>query len=324
MIFNKPPFVFSFLVSLLLGSGHSALAQEYPSKPIKLIVIQAAGGTTDVIARAIGQKLGPGIGQAIVIENKPGAEGIIGAELTAKAEPDGYTVMLGSTGTHAANIALYKKLPYDPVADFTPVTLIGKSYYAVLVPPAASFNSIKELVGQAKAKPGLITYGTGGSSGRINIEIFKAASGADLRYIPYKDNNQALIDVIGGRLDLVFEALATATPQMKSGAAKTLAVTSPERLPQFPNVPTVAEAGYPGFEVSAWLGMYAPAGTPRPVQQKLNGEMLKVLKNQEVTDKFRTLGFEPLPTTPERLAAFTQSEIAGFKKIVRDVGIELR
>lgn len=319
-LFGKTPCVILALVAALAGSG-SALAQDYPNKPIRIIVGQAAGGASDVLARTLGSKLGDSLGQQVLVDNRAGANGIIAAEAVAKAAPDGYTLLMGSSPILAINPALYKKLPYDPIADFTPIALFGKAFYALLVPSSSPANSVKDLIALAKAKPGQLNYGAGSSGARANIEIFNSAAGIKLTHVAYKSNTQALTDLLGGRLDMLFETTVTSAPHIKAGKVKALAVTSAERLSQFPELPTVSESGVPGYEYTAWVSVHAPAGLAPGIQQRLSAEIMKVMSMPEVIERFRNLGFEPRFGNVEQVTTLLKSDIVSYKKAVKDAGI---
>ncbi len=309
------------LAVALAGTIEPALAQSYPSKPIRFIVTQGPGGASDIYARLIAQKLSESLGQQVLVDNRPGAEGIIGMEATAKAAPDGYTIVLTANSVLAMNPSLYKKLSYDPVRDFDPITMVGSVFYAILIHPSVPANSMKDFITLAKAKPNQLNYGSGGTVARIGTELFNLETGIRLTYVPYKSNPPALTDLLSGQLDLMLLPLGGAVPHVKTGKLKALAVTSPKRFLQLPDIPTMAEAGVPGFEFSAWVAIHAPAGVPKEILQKLNSEITKILGMPDVIERFRTMGFEPQPSTPEQLAAFTKSEIAKYAKVIKDAGI---
>ncbi|MCG3186384.1 MAG: hypothetical protein IOMNBAOH_00941 [Rhodocyclaceae bacterium] len=296
-------------------------AQTYPNKPIRFIVTQAAGGTSDVIARAFAQKLSEFLGQQVVVDNRPGANGIIGAEVVLKSPPDGYTLLFGSSPILAINPALYKKLPYDPVSDFSHIAMMGKAFYAVLAPLGSNVKSIGDFIQSAKTKPFQLNYGSGSSGARANIEMFLAAAGIKVTHVPYKSNTQALSDLLANRLDLLFEATVTAAPHIKSGKVKALAVTSTRRLPQFPDLPTVSESGVPGYEYTAWVSLAAPAGLPKDVQKRLSEETEKVIGSPEIVERFRGMGFEPEYLNGDQTLKLLRSDIDNYKKAVRDAGI---
>ena len=309
------------LVAAMGSATELAFAQNYPARPIRFIVSQAPGGPSDAYARLIGQQLSERLGQGVVVENRAGAEGAIGMEFAAKAPPDGYTIALTATSVIAINPNLYKKLPYDPIRDFEPISLIGSIYYAVMVHPAVPANNMKDFIALAKAKPDHFNYGSGGSLARIGTELISLGTGIRLTHVPYKSTSASLTDLLGGQLDLVILPLSDALPYFQTGKLKALAVTSPKRIAQFPNISTVAEAGFPGFEFSAWVSVHAPAGIPKDISRKLNSEISRILSTPDVIEKFRGMGFEPESSTPEQLAALTKADIAKYAKVVKDAGI---
>ena len=311
------------LLGLLVAMGavQSVCAQGYPARPIRFIVGQGPGGASDVVARAIAQKLVERLGQQIIVDNRAGANGIIAMEAAAKAAPDGYTIALGSSPMLAINPSLYKQLPYDPVRDFSPIALVGVAPYVLVARPSLPANSVKDLVALAKSKPGQLNYGAGSSGTRIGTEMFNSAAGVSLTYIPYKSAPPALIDLLAGQVDLVLEPVMSASAHIKAGRLKALAVSTAKRVPQFPDVPTLSESGISGYEFSSWLSIHAPAGVPKNIVEKLNTEIVKILKLPEIIDKLRSLGFEPQSSTPEELAAFTSAEIAKYAKVVKAAGI---
>jgi tripartite-type tricarboxylate transporter receptor subunit TctC len=310
----------TLLCLALLAGTFSAWAQNYPVKPIRMFVAAGAGGTSDVIARAIAQKLSENLGQQVVVDNRPGANGVIGADAAAKAVPDGYSIILGSVSTHGSNPSFYTRLPYDPVRDFAPISMVGQAPYVIVVQPSFPANSVKEFIAQVQAKPGQINYGAGTNAARVGTEMFTSMTGIRLTHVPYKSTAQALTDLMAGQVQVIFEPLVTALPHIKAGKLKVLGITSAMRLPMVPDIPTVVEAGVAGYEYSGWLAMYAPAGVPRDVVQKLNTEIAKILPG--IAERLRSLGFEPQATSPEQLSAYTKSEIAKYAKFVKEAGIQ--
>ncbi len=311
------------LVGLLgaLGTSATAQAQDYPNKPIRLVLAQGPGGSSDVVARLLSQRLAEALGQPVLVDHRPGANGLIAVDTVVKAPPDGYTLFLGATPYLAINPALYKKLPYDPVTDFSHVALLGSTYYAVLVPTTSPANSVKEFIALAKSKPGALNYGAGGTGAHANIGIFMAGADIDIKHIPYKSNTQALMDLIGGRVDLIFESTPTAIPQVRSGKVKAIGITSPERIARYAELPTVAESGVPGYEFYAFISIHAPAGVPAPILNKLSAEILKIMARPDVAEQFRTLGIEPKSGGPEELVKLVQRDIAYYKKAFVQAGI---
>lgn len=300
-----------------------ALAQDgYPSQTLEFVVPFAAGSATDTLARVLGEKMSVGLGQAIVVDNRPGASGFLAAQNVARAEPDGHTVLVTSNTTHAANQSLFKKLPYDPVADFAPVTKLGTITLALVVNPSVPASTAGELIDYAKANPGELTFGSGSSSSRIAGEMLKTLAGVDMTHVPYKSNPQAVTDLLGGQISLVFADISTTLPQAEAGKVKALAVSSARRSPLAPDLPTMAEAGVPGYELTAWFAAFVPAGTPEPVVDELNAAFKAALADPKVTQSLLSAGIEPASSTPEELAAFVAAETEKWARIVEAAGIE--
>ena len=302
-----------------------AAAQAYPTKPIRLVVPFPPGGSLDVVARAIGQKLTEAWGQPVVIDNRPGAGGNIGADLVAKSAPDGYTILEGALSTHAVNVSLYGKMPYDPIKDFAPITLVATTPNVLVLNPTLPVNSVPELVAYAKAHPGTLSFGSGsnGSAGHLAGELFKTEARVDIVHIPYKGGAPALQALLAGDTQLMFDNLANSTPQLKAGRLKALAVTTARRSALAPELPTLAETGLPGFDIYTWWGFMAPAGTPKEIIAKWNAEVTRILATPEMKVFFAQQGAEPAPTTPEQFAALIRSEIPKYAKIVKDSGAKV-
>jgi len=300
-------------------------AQAYPTKPIRLVVPFPPGGSLDVVARAIGQKLTEAWGQPVVIDNRPGAGGNIGADLVAKSAPDGYTILEGALSTHAVNVSLYSKMPYDPVRDFAPITLVAITPNVLVLNPSFPANSVPELIAYAKAHPGGLSFGSGsnGSAGHLAGELFKTETGVDMVHIPYKGGAPALQALLAGDTQLMFDNLANSTPQLKAGKLKALAVTTAKRSALAPELPTLAETGLPGFDIYTWWGFMAPAGTPKEIIAKWNAEVTRILATPEMKAFFAQQGAEPAPTTPEQFAALIRSEIPKYAKIVKASGAKV-
>ena len=308
--------------ALLAAASALVGAQGFPVKPIRLIVPLGAGGASDVVARVVAEKLGERLGQAVVVENRPGAEGVIGMDAAAKATPDGYTLVLGSSTTLAANFSLRSKLPFHPVTDFVPVATAFKNAFNMLViNPAVPAQNLKEFIALAKEKPGAMFYGTGTSGSKICVEMFKAMAGVNLTMVNYKSSPPALNDLMGGQVQLVCEPVGTSIASVNAGKLRALGTTSPTRLAGAPNVPTVAEAGLPGFEYSAWVGVFAPAGTPRAIVDRLSVEIAAVLRQPETAAKIESVGFDTMVGGPEVLAELLKNEITRAAKVVKDAGI---
>ena len=306
----------------LLAHGATAHAQGYPNKPLRLIVPFPPGGVTDINSRVVAQKLSSELGQPVVVENRAGASGVIGAEAGAKAAPDGYTLTMGNISTLAINAVTFAKLPYDPVTSFAPVSMVAIQPLIISVHPSVPANTLQELVALAKAQPGRLAYGTAGSSVYLAVEFFNTVAGIRMNHIPYKGSSPAVADLVGGQLQVLFDPFSSIYPQVRSGKARGLAVTTLKRSAAAPNLPTVAELGYPGFDVSSWQGIVLPAGTPREIVERLNRELVKVLGAQDVKDQFAQHSAEPSPSTPEEFGAYVKQEIARWQKVARDAGVK--
>jgi tripartite-type tricarboxylate transporter receptor subunit TctC len=299
-----------------------AHAQTFPSKPIRMVVPFTPGGTTDILARTVGQKMTEHWGQPVVIDNRPGAGGNIGSELVAKAPPDGYTLLMGTISTHAINASLYKKLPFDPTRDFAPVSRVGTLPNILIVHPSVPVKSVRELIELAKSKPGELNFASSGVGTSLHLsgELFNSMAGVKLVHIPYKGSSPALADLLGGQVKIMFDNLPSALPHVKAGKLKPLAVTSTKRAAVLPEVPTVIESGLPGFEVTSWFAVFAPAKTPKDIVTKLNGEIVKILNSGDVKEKLTQIGVDAAPTTPEELAAFAKAETEKWGKVVKATG----
>jgi tripartite-type tricarboxylate transporter receptor subunit TctC len=292
----------------------------WPTKPVKIVVPFAAGGTSDILARTLGDHLQAVLKQPMIVDNKAGAGGVIGADSVAKAPADGYTLLLGTIATHAINPALMPKMPYDAAKDFIPVFLIGGISNVVLVGPDSLFKSIKDVIAQAKAKPGTLTFASAGqgTSQHLSGETFKLLAGVDMTHVPYKGSAPAIQDVMGGQVPLSFETVTVAKPHIDAGKVRALAVTSAKRSSALPNVPTLQEAGVAGFDVMSWQAFYVRAGTPPAVVQRLNAELEKIVARADVKAKMDGLGVEHTPNTPAQFAEFNRSELVKWQKVVKD------
>ena len=310
---------------LLLAPVLPALAAEgaWPDRPVKFVVPFPPGGVTDRIARALSVKLQESLGQPFVVENKPGAGATIGSDFVARAAPDGYTVLLGAHASHGINVSLMK-LPYDAVKSFEPISLLVTVPNMLLLKPTNPANSLQELIAQAKANPGKLTYTSAGigTSGHIAGALLASMAGIDLLHVPAKGPTQAVQDTLAGHVDILFDSTLLSMPLVKAGKLKALAVTSSERSTAVPNLPTMAEAGLPGYEVLLWFGLYAPAGTPRAIVQKLQTEVAKALSDPKVRDPLVHDGVEVIASTPQQLAQFQRSEIAKYAKLVKELGLK--
>jgi len=307
----------------LLQPGLAA-AQAWPAKPIRLIVPFPPGGSTDIVARIVAQKLGERLGQPIVIENRGGAGGTIGTALIAKSAPDGYNLSVASTSTHVVAPGVYPKLDYDPVKDFAPVGLMAISPYLLVVNTSVPAKSVQELVALARAQPGKLNYASAGigSTTHLAMEMLKAASGTYMLHIPYNGNGPAGTAVVGGQVEILFGSLPSLLPHAKSGRVRALAVGTPRRSPSLPEVPTVAESGYPGFDASLWLAIVAPAGTPQPIVDRLNRELNALVAAADTREAFDKAGTEPLTGTPADLAAMIRDGAPKYAKIIKAAGMK--
>ena len=312
------------LALAFLAVATSAPAQ-YPTKPIKLIVPFPPAGSTDLSARAVAGKLGERLGQPVIIENKPGAGGNIGTDVVAKAPPDGYTLLVGTVGTHAINPSLYSKMPYDHIKDFVPVILLSSTPNVLVVYPGLPVNSVADVIKLAKAKPGELNFASSGSGTSIHLsgELFKSMAGLQMTHIPYKGSGPMQIDLISGQVNMSFDNLSAAMAQIKGGKLKALAVTGKQRSPMLPDVPTVAESGLPGYEAISWNGVFAPAGTPKEIVDKLAREIDAILKTPETRKFFAEQGGEVGGGTPDQLAAFVRAETAKWSKVVKESGAKV-
>lgn len=306
------------VLGLTLSEAGVSFAQSFPSKPIRLIQPFAAGSGTDILARIICQKLTEYLGQQVNVDNRPGANGAIAAETAAKAIPDGYTLLMGSSSTHGVNVSLYNKLPYDPVRDFAPITQVGNTAYLLVAGNNLPVNSVKELVTLARANPGKRTLASVASVSHLTGELFKLMAGVDMTMVPYKATPMAYIDIASGQVDAIFDGAASALLQLKGGRLKVLGVTSATRSVLLPDVPTIAESGYPGFEAGAWLGFFAPAGTPKEIIFKLHAEVVKTLQTPAVREKLLQSGIEVIGGTPEQLGEAVKAEIAKWSRVVKE------
>jgi len=315
----------SMLAALLCTLPFAASAQKYPDKPVHFVVPYPPGGPLDTIARLLGQKVSERIGQPVIVENKPGAGGNIGADSVAKSAPDGYTILMGAVATHAINPSLYAKIPYDPVKDFAPITLIGVTPNVLVVNASIPAKDVKEFIAYAKANPGKLNYGSGstGSAGHLAGELFNSMAGVEMAHIPYKGAAPAMQDLLGGQIQLMFDNMASALPQVKSGKIRALAVTTPKRASGAPELPTIAEAGLPGFDISTWFGLFAPANTPKDIVAKLHDEFVRALTLPEVKERFAALGVEPAGNKPEEFAAYIKSEAAKYANVVKKSGAKV-
>ncbi len=313
------------LACVLVLTTDAALAQAaYPSKAIRWVVPFPASGATDILTRVIAQKLSDALGQPVVVDNKPGAGGSLGSELVARAAPDGYTLLMGTTSTHSIGPAL-QKLPYDAQKNFAAISEVAESPNVLIVSPALKVNSVHELIALAKAKPGQLNFSSSGIGSIVHLsgEQFKSVAGIDIQHIPYKGTALAIPDIINGQIAMMFDNIVSVMPHIKSGRVKALAITSEKRSSLLPDLPTMIEAGVPGYVSSAYFGVFAPAGTPKAIIDKLNAELVKIVHTPEVKERLLKLGAEPVGSTPEQLTALVRSEGAKWAKVIKDAGVKV-
>lgn len=314
------------LIPLLLACVFATgAAAQYPDKPIKLIVPQAAGSATDTVARILGAELAKEVGQQIIIDNRPGGALTLGVDLTAKADPDGYTICMGPIGALAINRHMVAKLPYDIERDLQPIALVTRGHLLLAVSPTLPFQSVQEIVDYAKQNPGklLNASSSNGSPGHVGGELFKYMSGTDIVHVPYRGGAAAINDLIAGRVHLMFESLNSIAPHAKSGTVRPLAVSGARRSPGFPDLPTVAEAGVPGYAAPTWSGVIAPAGVPRPIIERLNAAINRAIASQIFRDRFASIGDEPAGGSPEDFAEVIRADSAKWGDVIRRAGARL-
>lgn len=314
--------------TVLLHAGGAVFAQgsaPYPAKPVRIIVGSTPGGGPDIMARAIGQKLGEAFGQTVIVDNRPGANGIIGAELAAKAPPDGYTLSMANAGSHAVNVSLYPSLPYDPMRDFTPISLVSTAPNVLIVHPSLPVRDVKSFIAFARARPGELAFGSGGngSTAHLSGELLRVSAGLQLNHVPFRGAPAAVLGVASGQVALALPNLPPALPALKSGKARALGVTTLRRSAAAPDVPAIAEAGLPGFEATAWFGMLAPAGTPRDIVGRLNSEIVKALRSDDLKQRILLDGGDAAGGTPEEFAARIKADIAKWGRVVKLSGAKV-
>ena len=311
------------LVGFCLLATLEAVAQSYPAKPVRLIVTFAPGGSSDVLARSVGKFAGEGLGQQVVVENRPGAGGRIGAEAVAKAPADGYTLLFGTIGTHGVGPALFRNLPFDPVKDFAAIGLLHQLPNLLVVHPSLGVGSVAELIALAKAQPGRLTFASAGSGSVSHLagELFKVTAGVDMVHVPYKGGGAAVPDLLSGMVSMMFETIPNAIPHARSGKLRALAVTTPTRSQIAPEIPTIAEV-LSGYEVSSWTGLFAPAGTPQAVVARLNAETVRIARDPASLEVIKGMGTDAVSSTPEQLAAFVREEIAKWQRVAQAAGIK--
>ena len=314
--------------TFLLHAGSAVFAQgsaPYPAKPVRIIVGSTPGGGPDIMARAIGQKLVEAFGQTVIVDNRPGANGIIGAELAAKAPPDGYTLSMANAGSHAVNVSLYPSLPYDPIRDFTPISLVSTAPNVLIVHPSLPVRDVKSFIAFARARPGELAFGSGGngSTAHLSGELLRVSAGLQLNHVPFRGAPAAVLGVASGQVALALPNLPPALPALKSGKARALGVTTLRRSSAAPDVPAIAEAGLPGFEATAWFGMLAPAGTPRDIVGRLNSEIVKALRSDDLKQRILLDGGDAAGGTPEEFAVRIKADIVKWGRVVKLSGAKV-
>jgi tripartite-type tricarboxylate transporter receptor subunit TctC len=313
------------LAAIVFGALCGGAWAEYPDKPIRLVVPQAPGSNTDLYARVLGAEMGKSLGQQLIIENRPGGAFVIGLDAIAKSPPDGYTIGVGLIGGMALTPHMVGKLPYDVLKDFEPIGMIGRGHLMLAISPQLPVKSVKELIDYAKANPGKLSAASSGngSPGHIGVELFKSLTGTQITHVPYRGGAPAINDLMAGRVDLMFEGLASMAPFVLDNRIRGLGVSGPARSPAFPDVPTIAEAGVPGYVAVTWLGVVGPAKLPRPIVDKLNRAVNDALKSQLMTDRFKLIGEEPAPGTPEDYAKVIKADFQKWKEVIEKANIKL-
>ena len=322
-MFKNRYLVGAIAMTLIALAGAAAAQDKYPSKPIRLIVAFPAGGSTDIVARLVGQKLGEKLGQQVVVDNRGGAGGTIGTEIAARAMPDGYTLTMGTTSTHVIALGAYKSLKYDPLKDFEPITLVASTPYLLVVYPAVKANSLKDFIVLAKSQPGKLNYASAGTgtTTQLAMEMLKVAAGIDLLHVPFNGNGPAGVATIGGQVQALFGSMPAVLPQAKAGRLRPLAVGTPKRSPALPDVPSVAET-YPGFDAQLWLGFFAPKGTPAPILKRLYAELSGIAQSADMKEQFERNGADPqVSAVPADLSKLVASDVVKYSKVIKAAGI---
>lgn len=312
------------LLAGLLACSVAAMAQDYPSKSIRLVVPFAPAGATDILGRIVSERLAPVYGQSVIVDNKPGASGHLGAQIVAKAPGDGYTLLVGTIGIHAAH-ASYRKLNYNPATELQPVMILGEAPNLVLVPANSPYKTFADFLADARANPGKINYASAGPGSSVHMvtALFELAGGVKLNHVPYKGSGPALIDLIGGQVQVMFDNMSSGMPHVQGGKLRALAVTGPKRDPRFPNVPTIAEAGVPGYSGTSWFTLAAPASMPPALVDRLNKDVQRVLASPEVVARYDKLGINYMPNTPAEAAAFFKSETVKWNRVIEAANLQL-
>jgi tripartite-type tricarboxylate transporter receptor subunit TctC len=314
------------LFMMLCMPAAAVYAQKFPSKPIRIIVAYTPAGTTDILARAVGQKMSETWGQPVIVDNRPGANGNIGTEVAARAVPDGHSLVMATAGSHGINVSLYRKLNWHPVNDFVPVSLTAMVPNIMVVNNSLPVKNVREFIAHVKANPGKLSYGSpgNGSTAHLSMELFKTMTGSNIVHIPYKGSAGVLADVMGGQIAVTIDNMPPYVPQVRAGKIRALAVSTAKRSSALPDLPTIAEAGVQGYEAGAWFGLLAPAGTPKAIVAQLSAESARILKLPDVSKRISELGAEPVGSTPEQFAELIKTEIAKWAKVIKDANVELQ
>lgn len=315
----------STALSSIMGTSLAWAQDKWPSKPINYVVPFPAGGTTDILGRLIGQKLGAVLGTTIVIENKGGAGGSVGSEAASRAPADGYTMLGGTVSSHAINVSLYAKLGYDPIKSFSPVVLIGSNPLVLVVKADSPYKTLQDVLAAAKAKPKTISSASAGNgtSQHMTLELLSFRTGTQFVHVPYKGSGPAIQDVMGGQVDMMFDTTVVAGPHIQSGKVRAIAVSSAKRVDSLPDVPTIAESGVANFEVVSWQGIFVPAGVPKPIIDRLHVEIMKILQTTEMQERLKSLGMQPSSMTPDQVSAFQKAEVEKWAQVIKAAGIKL-
>lgn len=311
--------------ALLAIPAGTAVAQAYPAKPVRMVVPFPAGGATDIVGRLVAQKLTEAWGQQVVVDNRSGAGGTIGSDVVAKSAPDGYTILVATSSTHAIAPSVYSRLAYDPVRDYAPVTLLVSATILLAVHPSVPAKSVRELIALGKRQPQALSFASSGNGGISHLigEQFKSMAGIQMLHVPYKGDTPALVDLVSGQVSLMFGTAVSFLPYVKSGRLNALAVTNPKRSPIVPDIPTVAESGLPGFEALQWFGIFTPAGTPKDIVARLNGEIVKILRLPDIRERLSGLGADVVGNTPEQFAAFQKADATKWAKVAKESGARI-
>ena len=323
-ILGIPVMLAAAVLAAVLAAG-SAAAQTYPNKPIHLVVPFGPGGSNDIVGRILAAKLGESVGQPVFVDTRPGAGGTVGTDTVVKSPPDGYTVMIGATSTIAANVGLYPKRGFDPVKSLSPITQIAEGAFLMAVPASSPAKSVREFIELARAKPGQFNYGTSGRGSSMHLmgEMFKTMAKVDMVHVPYKAGGPAIADLAVNRVQLLYSDLAALLPFVKSGQVRALAVTTPKRSALLPDLPTMSEAGVPGYDATSWYGILGPAGLPRDIVMRLNVEFARVVHGADVKERFAAMGIEPVTGTPEEFANYIRGQVVKWSEVARSSGVEL-